>query len=234
MTQKSQRSELCSIPGCHRKKHSRGWCNTHYQRWRINGTTELAPRVIKTCLVEGCEEINHSKAMCSLHFQRWRTHGDPLKTLVERAASPEEAIQVRTQRRGSCLIWTGSKTAAGYGNMNWGGEVIYVHRYVWERTNGPIPNGKWIDHICHNRSCANIKHLRLATPAQNCSHLRGPSSHNRSSGVRNVYPRGERWYVLISKDNEPHNFGTYDTLEEAAEVAERARRELFGEFAGKG
>lgn len=226
--------ELCSIPGCHRQKHSRGWCNTHYQRWRINGTTELTPRVKKICIIEGCEEKNHSKGMCSLHFQRWRAHGDPLKTLVVRVSGPEEALRVRTERRGSCLIWTGSRTTSGYGNMHHGGKIIYVHRYVWEQANGPIPDGKWIDHKCHNRSCVNVNHLRLATPSQNSSHLQGPAKSNKSSGVRNVYPTWNKWYVLISKDNESHNFGTYDTLEEAAEVAEKARKELFGEFAGRG
>lgn len=34
----------CSITGCTRTTHTRGWCNTHYQRWRRTGSTELATR----------------------------------------------------------------------------------------------------------------------------------------------------------------------------------------------
>ena len=29
----------CSIEGCVRPRKSRGWCNTHYERWRRHGTT---------------------------------------------------------------------------------------------------------------------------------------------------------------------------------------------------
>lgn len=34
----------CSIAGCARKMASRTWCNTHYERWRRTGSTDLAPR----------------------------------------------------------------------------------------------------------------------------------------------------------------------------------------------
>jgi hypothetical protein len=31
---------LCSIAGCERPSEKRGWCGTHYQRWRIHGDPE--------------------------------------------------------------------------------------------------------------------------------------------------------------------------------------------------
>lgn len=30
----------CSIDGCTKPVHGRGWCSTHYMRWRRNGTTD--------------------------------------------------------------------------------------------------------------------------------------------------------------------------------------------------
>lgn len=30
----------CSVPGCPRPRWARGWCGTHYQRWRVWGTPE--------------------------------------------------------------------------------------------------------------------------------------------------------------------------------------------------
>ncbi len=39
-----------------------------------------------------------------------------------------------------CLIWTGSKTAAGYGNLNLSKKYVLAHRIVFEARYGEIPN----------------------------------------------------------------------------------------------
>ena len=86
-----------------------------------------------------------------------------------------------------------------------------------------------IDHICHNRTCVNVDHLRLATAAQNNSNLAGATARS-STGVRGVYPRGSRFRVGIKS----RWYGTFDSIEEASRVAARERPRLFGEFAGRG
>jgi hypothetical protein len=48
-------------------------------------------------------------------------------------------------------------------NKRWG----CVHRYIWERQNGLIPDGMVIDHICRNRACCNVDHLRVVSRAVN-------------------------------------------------------------------
>lgn len=35
-----QTKKLCSVGGCARTASARGWCHTHYMRWRRNGTVE--------------------------------------------------------------------------------------------------------------------------------------------------------------------------------------------------
>ena len=37
--------EVCTIPGCKRPSWSRGWCNTHYTRWRRTGDPLGSSRV---------------------------------------------------------------------------------------------------------------------------------------------------------------------------------------------
>jgi hypothetical protein len=32
--------DTCSIEGCTRRRSSRGWCNTHYERWRRHGSVD--------------------------------------------------------------------------------------------------------------------------------------------------------------------------------------------------
>ena len=153
--------------------------------------------------------------------------------MSRRYATPEEAFIARAEWRGDCLIWTGS-TSAGYGQISVGGKRIGAHRYAWEQTFGPIPPGRQVDHTCFVRACVRAEHLRLATPAENQRNKSGQNANNLSSGFRNVYRQGSRFRVRIEKEGVVHNFGQYATAQEAADVAEIKRMELFGSFRGRG
>lgn len=148
-----------------------------------------------------------------------------------RFKTPEEAFQHRTQRSGECLIWTGATDKNGYGTIRVAGRLVQAHRYAWEQENGPLADGIVIDHREHcNPACVEISHLREATIAQNIANRAGADRDNASTGVRNVYPNHGGFMVRIGKKY----LGTYSTLEEATHAAEIGRRELFGEFAGRG
>jgi hypothetical protein len=41
------------------------------------------------------------------------------------------------------------------------------HRVAWEAEHGPIPEGLTIDHLCRNRRCVNVAHLRLLSNVEN-------------------------------------------------------------------
>ena len=184
----------------------------------------------KKCSIVNCGRKHYGRGYCSRHWQRWRKHGDPEK-LVQ-FPTPEEAFLHRTKRIGDCLVWMGSKPK-GYGRIRVNGKLQETHRFSWERTNGPIPDGMLIDHTCHNKACVNIHHLRLASPAENSSHL-SSAMEGSKSGIRNVYWAKGNWQVQVRKNNKKYYFGVYDDLDEAARVAQAAREKLFGEFAGEG
>lgn len=187
--------------------------------------------MVKICIIEGCERPVLARGWCSAHHSRWLRHGDPLGGAPARFSDTEERFAHNTKRRGDCLIWIGAISAGGYGRMYADGEMTMAHRYAWERVNGPIPEGLFVDHRDHcSRACVEVSHLRLATKAENGQNRSGASPNNASTGIRNVYPNHRGFQVKVAYKY----FGTYTTIEEASEVAERARREMFGEYAGRG
>lgn len=227
-------SKLCNIENCSNKIAARGWCWKHYARWRKHGDPlyVLKPKE-RPCDVSGCEDFAKSRGLCTRHYLKFRKYGDPLagKTYY---TDIEERFEAQTQWQGDCLVWTGSCTQDGYGYMSVNGKSKGVHRYVWELSNGPIPEGFDIDHgICHNRACCNVKHLRLAEPSDNKSHRKGPTKVSRS-GIRNVYelPSG-KFEVRIKRHGVEHRLGYFDSKGEAEVAAIQGRKELFGEFSGR-
>ena len=187
----------------------------------------------RTCNIDGCGRPTHARGLCSKHYMRWWTHGDP-RGGGRCYSAPEEAFAARTERRGECLVWTGAKDGGGYGHLKVNGRLTKAHRYAYEEEYGPIPDGMEIDHICHNRACVNVDHLRLATAAQNNANRSGARGFRKHNLPRGVYPNGTKYTAVVRRLGVSYCLGTYATPEEASTVAVRAREDLFGEFAGKG
>ena len=190
----------------------------------------------RTCSIEGCDKPPKKRGWCHMHYARWWRYGDASKPGPggEHFSDPEQSFSTRTVRDGDCLAWTGSRSTGGYGQIHVGGRDVGAHRYAWERENGPIPDGMFIDHVCHRRDCVNIGHLRLATVPENGANRAGADISNRSTGVRNVYRSGSGFRAAITHNGTYIHIGSYRTVDEASAAAKEARQELFGEFAGKG
>lgn len=127
-----------------------------------------------------------------------------------------------------CWQWTRSTNKHGYGAVNRGGKILRVHRVTYEHLVGPIPAGKNLDHICHNRACANPEHLRIVTQKQNIENKSGPSSNNKS-GFLGVAPHraSGKWEVKVTHEGVVHYGGLHDSPEAANEVAIALRNRLF-------
>ena len=183
------------------------------------------------CSIDGCGRKYLARGWCNRHYRRWRKHGDPL-TGNPHYSDPEEAFMARAAWDGDCLIWTGSTSSAGYGQLNAGGQKMYAHRFSYERVNGPIPDGMVIDHICHTPACVLPGHLRLATHAQNNANLSGVRK-NSGELPRGVTRRGRRYRARVKHNGTEHYLGLFATPESASAAAETKRAELFGEYAGR-
>ena len=179
------------------------------------------------CSAPECTEPIKCNGLCNVHNSRlYRTGSLDAKPKYH---DPEKCFEGRTQLdENGCLIWTGNLGGAGYGRINVNGKRMKAHSYAWERANGPIPEGLMIDHMCFNRACVNIEHLRLATRAQNAENRSGAVAGS-TSGVRGVYldRRTGKWYVQVRRGGKSYYGGWHDNLEDAAEDARQMRARLM-------
>ena len=136
-----------------------------------------------------------------------------------------------------CWLWVGATYRNGYGEIGGGGKfgrTLLAHRVAWELSNGPIPTGLYIDHLCHNILCVNPSHLRLATPGENMHNSCIPITNK--SGFKGVSWDSQRskWAAYINKNRKCYNLGRFDTPEEAHAAYCEAARRLHGKFANYG
>ena len=186
-----------------------------------------------SCTIDGCNKKVTARGWCNSHYLRWNRHGSPEGGAQGRHSTPSDALSARTVREGDCLVWAGARDSSGYGHLKAAGRRVAAHRLAWELSNGPIPPGLHLDHICWNKACCEVSHLRLATHAQNVRYQSGRPINN-TSGFRGVYRKRSKWAVRVSRDGTVHSLYGFATAEEANEAAIRLRDELFGEFAGRG
>lgn len=78
-----------------------------------------------------------------------------------------------TDGEGGCVTSNYAAGSHGYSQVGWheNGDPMggLCHRIAWEATHGPIPDELTIDHVCRNRRCINVAHLRLLTRAENAA-----------------------------------------------------------------
>lgn len=129
----------CTIDGCERPIHARGWCVGHYSRWRKRKDL----RVDQPIKREPIPLIDR------LFARRIITPG-PMSSpcwLVSLASGPDGYVNARITGRTS--------------------PEVRVHRYAYEVLVGIIPDGLHLDHLCRNRGCWNPDHLEPVTPRVN-------------------------------------------------------------------
>lgn len=97
-------------------------------------------------------------------------------------------IADRTNRAGSCWLWTRGTTGAGYGRFTIGSVDFYAHRASYEAHVGPIPEGMFVLHSCDTPACVNPAHLRVGSAREN---VRDRVDHGRDFNAAKTHcPQG--------------------------------------------
>ena len=115
-------TKLCVIPGCTLAIRSiqKGWCGTHYSRWRRTGTLDV-PKKRERAACSICDKPARGHGLCQSHNRRSRLYGDAL------AISPRERSQGKVNRDGYMMV-----PADGHPNAL-GNGFIAEHRLVMAR-----------------------------------------------------------------------------------------------------
>lgn len=176
----------CTVSGCDKPLHQRGYCLRHYYRVRRYGSTDKPPpRPVRLCSVEGCENKHFSGGYCPKHLQRVRAYGTPELPVRPSLMERFQSKLAEPNERG-CRLWLGALDKDGYGSFSTGHTrgKARAHRWIYEQLVGPIPIGRMVLHSCDTPNCCEISHLRVGTAKDN--------KQDELVRGRNNPPRGRR------------------------------------------
>lgn len=81
---------------------------------------------------------------------------------------PEDVLTRYNESLGGCHLYTGALDRHGYGQFCYSGYNGHrAHVVAWLVTNGDIPAGLVIDHMCGMKNCINVEHMQLLTAEEN-------------------------------------------------------------------
>lgn len=129
--------------------------------------------------------------------------------------------------RVSILSWNAMKPARShtwYASSTHRGRTVYMHRLIMGLEHG---DRRVVDHRNHEGLDNQRGNLRVVSQTVNMLNRRGPTRHNRSTGVLNIEkPPGRGYVVLVTVAGKRHQRCGIATLDEAIEIRDALRRDL--------
>lgn len=128
-------------------------------------------RLKRKCAIPECEKPSRVWNLCVAHYYLKKHNGDPLLKKKQGRAPGELNAWIERHvatEQDDCLIWPYYRNKQGYAVIS----AKSVHRMICERVNGAPPSpAHQAAHNCGNGhlGCVNPKHLRWATPKENCA-----------------------------------------------------------------
>ena len=131
---------ICSIDDCERATLCRGWCYSHYERWRRFGDPQATPVRERLVRPDSCTECGSkdlaggAKGRCNPCYQSWRANrrSDSPRCTVPDCRKPAITEGICEKHRGR-LRRTGTLEGVGRGTLNKKDVVEYEaahHRVV--------------------------------------------------------------------------------------------------------
>lgn len=215
----------CGVEDCGRKAVTRGWCSTHYKRWRRHGDPNLGARQrVKACTVSGCPNPAEARRLCHGHYLRLLRKGEwPVDVLstrerhecsvpsCDRLANAHDLCPthyMRLTKRGDLRAEEPIRTVSGVGYLSHGYMVVPVPRELRHLTSGKTP--------VHEHRFVMAWHLgRPLREDEVVHHRNGMRNDNR---IENL----ELWSV-----SQPKGQRVVDKVAFAVEILRRYRLDLL-------
>jgi hypothetical protein len=127
------------------------------------------------------------------------------------------AILLRCEPQGACLVWTGARTAAGYGQIQRrkiAAAPLYVHHVMWIARHGDIPDGKHVLHKCDNPPCFREGHLFLGDHQANMDDKMAKGRHRHGHLYGDEHPARKNPVFLKRGEQHPMVKLTWAQVEE--------------------
>lgn len=135
-----------------------------------------------TCSIDSCDRSARCRGMCMTHYGNLYKYGH---AIPRRDWSIEETLDDCGWdiTEAGCWEWRGDRNELGYGRITLKRKGLFkarVHRVMFERYFGPIPDGMIVRHKCDNPPCSNPDHLELGTMADNTRDMMERGRHHTS------------------------------------------------------
>lgn len=155
----------CQIDYCDGDHYARGWCHSHYTRWRKSGDPEQVhptrgvPMTRARCKEPDCDRQSHARGWCKRHYFRWyRSEGCKLDLTPE--LLPDGVEYVR-ETDGYVMVM-----ARNHPMANSKGYAIKHRLLMFEHIGRTLVDGENVHHINGDRADNRLENLELWVSTQ--------------------------------------------------------------------
>lgn len=127
----------------------------------------------RPCMINGCDRRVNANDLCSMHDRRMRKTGttdpQPRKTIPAEIrfwakVDRNGPTPAHRPELGPCWLWIAALAEGGYGAFRVSRALATTaHRWSYEHSNSPIPDGAFVCHHCDVPRCVRPEHLFLGT-----------------------------------------------------------------------